>query len=218
MKEIKVLIADDHTIVRKGLCSLLEGEKDIWVVGEAENGRQAMEVAETLMPDVIVMDINMPLLNGIEVTRTIKKTFPDIEIIILTMYSNEEYVQEALLAGASGFLVKDTIPRDLCAAIRAVSRHHSYLSPSISKTVIDRYTKLENRGIDRDEASELTTRETEILQLIAEGYHNRDISKMLFISAKTVEVHKRNIQNKLNITGTAGLTKYAIQKGLIKLD
>jgi DNA-binding NarL/FixJ family response regulator len=160
----------------------------------------------------------MPLLNGIEVTRNIKKTHPSIGIIILTMYSDEGYVHEALLAGASGFLIKNTIPQDLCSAIRAVSRGESFLSPSISKTVIERYTKL--NPSDRVELleRELTSREREIVQLIAEGYTNQEISELLFISSKTVEVHKQNIQKKLNISGTARLTQYAIRKGLIKLE
>ncbi|SHO43777.1 response regulator [Desulfopila aestuarii] len=218
MENIRVVIADDHTIVRKGLCSLLEGEKDISVIGEAENGRELISLLNTTSPDVILVDINMPLLNGIDVTRNIKKSFPEIEIIILTMYTNEEYVKEALLAGASGFLVKDTVPYDLCSAIRAVANKQSYLSPTISRTIIDQYTKLGSERTDRNETLELTLREKEILQLIAEGYNNREIAKMLFISTKTIDVHKQNIQNKLNIYGTARLTKYAIMKGLIKLE
>ena len=142
MNKIKVLIADDHTIVRKGLCSLLRGENDITVIGEARDGKEVIRKVRELSPDVIVMDINMPLLNGIEATINIKKIHPSMGIIILTMYSDEGYVHEAILAGASGFLIKNTIPQDLCAAIRAVSRGESFLSPSISKTVIESYTKL----------------------------------------------------------------------------
>ena len=218
MDNIKVLIADDHTIVRKGLCSLLRDEGDITVVGEAKNGREVLDTIEGLLPDVIVMDVNMPLLNGIEVTRHVKKAFPSTEIIILTMYSDEEYVHEALMAGASGFLLKDTIPQDLVTAIRTVFQGESFLSPSISKTVIHRYAKLGQHSEDELEKKELTTREREIVQLIAEGYHNREISEALYISPKTVEVHKQNIQKKLDVYGTAELTKYAIKKGIIKLE
>jgi DNA-binding NarL/FixJ family response regulator len=218
MDNIKVLIADDHTIVRKGLCSLLRDEGDITVVGEAKNGREVLDTIDGLLPDVIVMDVNMPLLNGIEVTRHVKKAFPSTEIIILTMYSDEEYVHEALMAGASGFLLKDTIPQDLCTAIRTVFQGESFLSPSISKTVIHRYAKLGQHSEDDLEKKELTTREREIVQLIAEGYHNREISEALYISPKTVEVHKQNIQKKLDVYGTAELTKYAIKKGIIKLE
>jgi DNA-binding NarL/FixJ family response regulator len=218
MKKIKVLVADDHTIVRKGICSLLRGENDITVVGEAKDGREVMEKVGPLMPDVILLDVNMPLLNGIEVTRNLSKEFSTIGIIILTMYSDEEYVHEALLAGATGFLVKDTIPQDLCSAIRSVSKGESYLSPSISKTVIERYTKLGKLGKEETEKTELTSREREIIQLIAEGYTNREISETLCISSKTVEVHKSNIQKKLSIFGTARLTQYAIKKGYITLE
>jgi DNA-binding NarL/FixJ family response regulator len=218
MKKIKVLIADDHTIVRKGLCSLLKGENDITVIGEARDGKEVIRKVAELSPDVIVMDINMPLLNGIEATRNIKKIHPSMGIIILTMYSDEGYVHEAILAGASGFLIKNTIPQDLCSAIRAVSRGESFLSPAISKTVIERYTKLNPSDKGELKKKDLTSREREVVQLIAEGYSNREISELLFISSKTVEVHKQNIQKKLNISGTALLTQYAIRKGLIKIE
>ncbi len=218
MNKIKVLIADDHTIVRKGLCSLLRGENDITVIGEARDGKEVIRKVRELSPDVIVMDINMPLLNGIEATINIKKIHPSMGIIILTMYSDEGYVHEAILAGASGFLIKNTIPQDLCAAIRAVSRGESFLSPSISKTVIESYTKLNPSQDGKLRKKELTAREREVVQLIAEGYSNREISELLFISSKTVEVHKHNIQKKLNISGTALLTQYAIRKGLIKIE
>jgi DNA-binding NarL/FixJ family response regulator len=218
MKKIKVFVADDHTIVRKGLCSLLNDERDIEVIGEARDGREVIREIQKLSPDVIVMDINMPQLNGIEVTRIIKKNHPSVEIIMLTMYSDEGYVHEALLAGASGFLIKNTVPQDLCSAIRAVSRGESFLSPSISKTVIERYTKLNPSDNGEVQKEELTSREREIVQLIAEGHTNREISELLFISSKTVEVHKQNIQKKLNISGTALLTQYAIRKGLIKIE
>jgi DNA-binding NarL/FixJ family response regulator len=218
MKKIKVLIADDHTIVRKGLCSLLRGEYDIDVIGEARNGNEVIRKVGELAPDVIVMDINMPLLNGIEATRNIKKNFPSMGIIILTMYSDEGYVHEAILAGASGFLIKNTIPQDLCSAIRAVSQGESFLSPSISKTVIESYTKLSPSDKGELKKKDLTAREREVVQLIAEGHSNREISELLFISTKTVEVHKHNIQKRLKICGTALLTQYAIRKGLIKIE
>lgn len=218
MQKIKVLVADDHTIVRKGLCSLLSGEDDIVVIGEARDGKEVIRKVDALSPDVIVMDINMPLLNGIEATRTIKKGHPSMGIIILTMYADEGYVHEAILAGASGFLVKNTIPQDLCSAIRAVSRGDSFLSPSISKTVIERYTKLNPTDTEKPQRTDLTAREREIVQLIAEGHTNREIAGLPFISVKTVEVHKHNIQKKLNIFGTALLTQYAIRKGLIKIE
>ena len=218
MNKIKVLVADDHTIVRKGLCALLKGETDIVVIGEARDGKEVIRKVGELSPDVIVMDINMPLLNGIEATRNIKKVHSTTGIIILTMYADEGYVHEAILAGASGFLLKNTIPQDLCAAIRAVSRGESFLSPSISKTVIERYTRLNPSDKREPKEAELTAREREIVQLIAEGHTNREVAELLFISFKTVEVHKHNIQKKLNISGTALLTQYAIRKGLIKIE
>ena len=216
--KLTVLIADDHPLVREALHRALEGEKDIEIVAEVGDGEEAVKFASELKPNVAVMDIVMPKLNGIEATRNLKKKHPTIGIIILTMYSDEEYVHEALLAGAAGFLIKDTIPQDLCAAIRAISKGESFLSPSISKTIIQRYTKLGQVDEQEIQKTELTSREREILQLIAEGYTNREISELLYISSKTVEVHKQNIQKKINISGTAQLTKYAIRKGLIKIE
>lgn len=219
MNTIKVLVAEDHTIVRKGLCALLEAEADIDVVGEAENGRQAVEMVEELNPDVVLMDISMPELNGMDATRQLKKKLPDLKIIILSMHSNEEYIIETLRAGASGYLIKRTAPSELIKAIHAAQEGKSFLSPSVSKKVIDSLVRSkaeidsEPRGLNR-----LSTREREILQLIAEGHTNREIAKQLYVSAKTIEVHKGNIQKKLKITGTAELTKYAIRKGLIELD
>ncbi len=219
MTKIKVIVAEDHTIVRKGLCSLLECEDDIEVVAEAKNGREVIKKIEHVTPDVVVMDIGMPGLNGIETTLQLKKTSPDLKVVILTMHSNEEYILAALQAGASGYLVKQTAPNDLTAAIRAAYRGDSYLSPSISHKVIKNFIKLKPELINVDHNYEkLTTREREVLQLIAEGMPNRKIAEILCISPKTVEAHKMHIQDKISLRGTAELTKYAIQKGLICLD
>lgn len=218
MKKIKVIIADDHTIVRKGLCALLDGENDIDVIGEAENGREAIKQVEKLMPDVVLLDISMPGLNGLETTRQLKKKFPKIRIIILTMHDNEEYIFETLRAGASGYLVKRSAPNELISAIKAVCRGGSFLSPSISKRVIETYVRGANRE-DSDEAyDKLTDREREVLQLIAEGKLNREIAELLHISVKTVESHRAHIVEKLNIRNTAKLTQYAIRKGIIKIE
>jgi len=219
MDKIKVLIADDHTIVRKGLCSLLSEENDIEVVGEAENGREAIKKVEQLKPDVVLMDITMPELNGMDATRQLKKRFPSIKILILSMHANNEYVFETLQAGASGYLIKRSAPTDLIKAIHVAYRGESFLSPSISKKVIENYIHQkqdsfsEPMGLDK-----LTEREREVLQLIAEGNPNREISQRLFISTKTVEAHRVKIQRKLQLRGTAELTKYAIVKGLVELD
>ncbi|MBU0465630.1 MAG: response regulator transcription factor [Proteobacteria bacterium] len=215
---IRVLIAEDHTIVRKGLCSLLEKEPGIVVVAEAENGRDAVIKAEEIKPDVVVMDIGMPLLNGIEACRQLKKRFPEIEIIILTVHTNEEYVLQALKAGASGYLIKRAAPSDLVTAIHEVHKGKSYLSSSISKTLINEYLRQSSTISDIDKDSrekELTSRQTEVLQLLAEGYTNREIAKILCVSIKTVETHRTQIKKRLNIKKTAGLVQYALQKGLI---
>ena len=219
MKTIKVLLADDHTIVRKGLHALLEAENDIEVVGEAEDGREALKKAERLQPDVVVMDIAMPGLNGLEATRQIKKHFPTIKVLILSMHTNEEYIFQTLRSGASGYLVKKAAPIDLVLAIQAVKRGESFLSPSISKTVIEEYIRNAEKSVKEGDPFEiLTNREREILQLIAEGFSNREIAERLYISVKTVETHRAHIMEKLAIHSAAALTKYAIRKGLISLE
>lgn len=215
---IKVLLADDHTIVRKGLRSLLDAEHDIKVVGEAENGREAMEKAETLRPDIIVMDHTMPVLNGLEATRQIRQRSPDIQVLILTMHTNEEYVFQFLQAGAAGYLVKESAPDELVTAIHAVRRGESFLSPAVSRTVIDEYVRRVQDVAIPDSYSQLTPREREILQLIAEGYSNREIGEQLVISAKTAAVHRANIMQKLDLHNMADLTKFAIRKGIITLE
>ena len=219
MNKIKVLLTEDHTIVRKGLRSLLDREVGIKTVGEAEDGREAIKKAEKLQPDVVVMDIAMPGLNGLEATRQLKKRFPEIKIIILTMHDKEEYVLQTLRAGASGYLVKKAAPDDLVLAIKSVYRGESFLSPSISRTVIDEYIQYAEKTSERKDLYEkLTKREREVFQLVSEGHKNREIAGLLYISIKTVETHKANIMDKLGVCSTAELTKYAIQKRGIVLD
>ena len=219
MNKIKVLLAEDHTIVRKGLRSLLEKEIGIEVVGEAEDGREAVRKAEKLQPDVVVMDIAMPGLNGLEATLQIKKRFPEMKIIILTVHANEEYVLQTLRAGASGYLVKKAAPGDLIEAIQAVYKGDSFLSPSISKTVIDEYIRQTETKSERDIIyGKLTTREREVFQLIIEGHKNREIADLLYVSIKTVETHKAHIMDKLNVHSTAELIRYAMDKDLIIKD
>ena len=216
MDKTRVLLAEDHTIVRKGLRSLLDKETGIKVVGEAEDGREAIVKAEELHPDVVVMDIAMPGLNGLEATRQIKKRFSDMKIIILTMHTNEEYVLQTLKAGASGYLVKKAAPAELISAINAVHKGNSFLSPSISRTVIDEYIRRSKEISEGEEGFEqLTVREREVLQLIAEGRKTREIAELLYISIKTVETHRAHIMDKLDIHSTAELTRYAIRKGII---
>lgn len=219
MDKTRVLLAEDHTIVRKGLRSLLDKETGIEVVGEAEDGREAIVKAEELHPDVVVMDIAMPGLNGLEATRQIKKRFSDIKIIILTMHANEEYILQSLKAGASGYLIKKAAPAELISAINAVHKGHSFLSPSISRMVIDEYIRRSKEISEGEEGFErLTVREREVLQLIAEGRKTREIAELLYISIKTVETHRAHIMNKLDIHSTAELTQYAIRKGIISSD
>lgn len=217
MSRITVLVADDHTIVRKGICSLIDGKADIQVIGEAEDGRDAIEKAEALSPDVILMDITMPHLNGLEATRQIKKMFPQIKILALTMYTNEEYILQILQAGASGYVVKQAAPAELLSAIQAVYRGDSFLSPSISKTLIDEYIK-HTAPQNPIEQEKLTDREREVLQLIAEGYSNREIADKLNLSVKTIGVHRTNIMEKLEVHNVTDLVKYALRKGIISLD
>lgn len=218
-KKIKVVVADDHTIVRKGLCAILVGESEIEVVGEAEDGREAIRKVEQLQPDVVVLDITMPILNGLEATRQLRKRFPKLKILILTMHDNEEYVFETLRAGASGYLVKRSAPSELISAIKAVHREGSYLSPAVSKKVIDEYVRVGPKKIkEDDEYGKLTEREREILQMVAEGRANREIAELLNISIKTVESHRAHLMDKLNIRNTAELTQYAIRKGLISIQ
>jgi two-component system response regulator NreC len=217
MKKIRVLIAEDHTIVRQGLCALLRCEPDIEVAGEASDGLEAVELAAKLKPDVILMDIGMRNLNGLDATRKIKKTLPHIRVLVLTMFDNEEWIFQVLKAGATGYLIKDSAMTDLISAIRAIHRGDSYLSPSISRKVIDEYIRRAEGGEKRSAADLLSSREREILQLIAEGHSIPKVASMLCISKKTVEAHKNHIMEKLNIHDKAGLIKYAIRTGLTNL-
>jgi len=217
MQKIRILLAEDHTIVRQGLSALLRSEPDMEVAGEASDGLEAIEMAKKLIPDVVLMDIAMRNLNGLEATRKIKKLFPHMKVLVLTMYDNEEWVFQILKAGASGYLIKDSAMTDLTSAIRAIHQGDSYLSPSISKKVIDEYIRKAEMGEKRGVEDLLSDREREILNLIAEGHSIPKIASILCISKKTVEAHKTHIMEKLNIHDKVGLIKYAIRTGLIKI-
>ena len=217
MGKIKVLVADDHTILRQGIKALLDNQEGIEVVGEAKDGREAIKVIEELLPDVIMMDIAMPGLNGLEATRRIKKKFPKMKVLVLTMYANEEYIFQILNAGANGYLVKETAFQDLISAIKAVYRGESFMSPSISKKVVNGYIQ-QARGDKKKSCEVLTHREREVLQLIAEGNSSKKIAEALFISPKTVETHRTHLMDKLNIHNRSGLIKYAIRKGMVDID
>ena len=212
---IRIVIADDHTIMRSGLRAVLERYSDMQVVGEAGDGRQAVQSVEQLRPDVIVMDVAMPNLNGIEAARQISTKNPDISVVILSMHSDESYVLRALKAGARGYLLKDSAENDLITAIRAVNQGKAFFSPAISRMLVDDYMRqLQQRGVE-DSYELLTPREREILQLLAEGKSNKDIARLLDLSLYTVETHRSNIMEKLNLHGIPELILYAIRKGVI---
>lgn len=217
MNKIRVLIAEDHTIVRQGLSALLRSEPDIEVAGEASDGLEAVEMAKKQMPNIVLMDVAMRNLNGLDATRKIKKLFPQMKVLVLTMYDNEECIFQILKAGASGYLIKDSAMTDLVSAIRAVHQGDSYLSPSISKKVIEEYIRRAEIGEKQGVDNLLSDREREILQLIAEGHSLPQIASFLCISKKTVEAHKTHIMEKLNIHDKVGLIQYAIRMGLTKL-
>ena len=217
MQTILVLLADDHTVVREGLRILLEAEPDITVVGEADTGRQAVQLTKKHVPDVAVMDIAMPMLNGLEATRQLVKDVPAVRVIILSSYGDDEYVQQATAAGAAGYLLKQTAATELIKAIHEVMRGNAFFSPAISRRLLEHYRKASRGGTpDRSFAVSLTTREAEVLQLIAEGKPNKQIAAELCISIKTVEKHRQQVMNKLDIHDVAGLTRYAISKGVIE--
>jgi DNA-binding NarL/FixJ family response regulator len=216
MRKISVLLVDDHTVVRQGLRALLSAEEDIEVQGEAENGRQAVVLAKRLTPDVVVMDVAMPLLNGLEATRQILKAVPSAKVLVLTSYGDDDCVAQMMDAGASGYLIKQTAANDLLKAIREVRRGNAYFSPVIARRLRDQCREAFTTGQSPRKATELTSREGEVLQLIAEGFSNKQIAAELSISIKTVEKHRQQVMNKLNIHDVAGLTRYAIAKGMIE--
>jgi len=214
---IRVLLADDHKIVREGLRSLLEKEPDIDVIAMADNGRMAVQLAGKLMPDVAVIDIAMPEMNGIEATRRILGDNPETKVLTLSMHSARRFVTEALAAGAKGYLLKDCASEELVRAIRIVAANETYLSPKVAEMIVKDYMKrLPESMLPAD--SLLSTREREVLQLIAEGRCTKEIAFTLGISVKTAETHRQQIMKKLNLHSVAELTRYAIREGLTPLD
>ena len=215
MKKLRILLADDHIVMRTGLRALLERQPNLEVVGESENGRNAVEQAASLTPDVVVMDVGMPVLNGIEATKLIVTEHPTTSVVILSMHSDESYVMRALKAGARGYLLKDSAESDLIRAVQAVAAGKSFFSPAVSKVLLDDYVrKLKRTGVD-DPYETLTPREREILQLVCEGKSNKDMANMLNLSVYTVETHRANIMEKLNLKGVPELILYAVRKGII---
>jgi len=217
MKRIAVLLADDHQIVREGFRSLLGHEHDIEVVGEAANGREAVQLTRKLRPAVVVMDIAMPLLNGLEATRQIHKSFPEIKVLILSAHSDDAYVDQATLYGASGFLLKQTSSTGLATAIREVQKGNTFFSPAISKRVRNReQPSVDRNGNLKRKNDRLSSREVEVLQLIAEGMPSKKVAVELGVSFKTVDKHRQHLMSKLDIHDAAGLTRYAIAEGIIE--
>lgn len=210
MSKIRIVLADDHSVVRQGFRRILEAQADMEIVGEASNGREALETATKLSPDVVVMDVAMPELNGIEATRRMGEAAPRTRVLALSMHKDSVYVREILRAGARGYLLKDAVDEDLIAAVRAVARGEGYLSPGVADAVLTDYRQHVTDPIDL-----LTSREREVLQLIAEGKTNKEIATTLNLSVYTVDAHRCRIMEKLNLHSTGELVRFAIRKGLV---
>ena len=217
-KSIKIFLADDHTIVRQGLAKLLEAEANYEVIGEAEDGREAVNKVQKLLPDVVIMDIAMPMLNGIEATRQIKKMLPQVKIIILSMHSHDRYISELIGLGASGYLLKDASGGEIVKAVAAAMKGDVYLSPSISRRVIDDYLTLKNTSSREDLYNKLSNREREVFQMIAEGHSTKKIAEILCVSPSTVKTHRANIMEKLQLQNISLLIQFAIRLGIVELQ
>lgn len=214
-RKTRIVIAEDHTIVREGLRVLLSSDPDFDVVGAAEDGRQAIQCVEKLKPDLVLMDLSMPGMHGLEAIREIKKQVPDTKILVLTIHKDEECVLAAFQAGANGYVLKDATPSELVTATKAVFRGKSYISPSVSEMVIEGYVEGRTALKQRSSWDTLTPREREILKLIGEGHKNKEIADILCISLRTAEKHRTNLMKKLDLHSVSALTALALEKGLI---
>jgi DNA-binding NarL/FixJ family response regulator len=216
MPEFRILLADDHSIVRKGLRSILEEDSSLEVVGEAANGREAVELCQTLQPHIAVLDVSMPQLNGLEAASQVQRVASATKVIMLSMYRDETYLLRALTAGARGYLLKDAAEDEILPAIRAVIRGTTYFSSAISETLLDEHVRyLQKRGL-QDSYDLLTEREKEVLQLLAEGRANKEVANVLNVSLSTVETHRTNMMQKLNLHSAAEIVLYAVRKKLIR--
>ncbi len=216
--KIRILVVDDHAVVRKGIVVFLDSQPDMEVVGESGTGRDSISKVQELNPDVVLMDISMPDLDGIEATHSIKNLSPETRIVVLTMHDDARYFFQMLKEGALGYVVKGADPNELLSAIRAAFENKAYLLPSLTTQLLDDYLVRLKDGQEEDSYTKLTAREREVLTLIGEGHTSRTIAEMLFISMNTVERHRANIMSKLEMNNKAQLIKYAIRKGLVKLD
>ncbi|MBI5649937.1 MAG: response regulator transcription factor [Chloroflexi bacterium] len=217
MSKIRILICDDHTILRDGIRLLLDAQPDMEVIAEAADGREAVEKARALKPDVILMDIAMPLLNGIEATKQIRREQPDARVLVLTMYENDEYIAQMLEAGAAGYVLKKVAGSELVYAIHAVGHGETFLYPSITRRLVEDYLRRVQAGQERETFDGLTDREREILQLIAEGHATKKIAALLNVSGRTVQNHRAHIMEKLGMHNRSELIRYALEKGIIEL-
>jgi len=218
VKKIRIVIADDHTIFRQGLRMLLAQEDDMEVVGEAADGIEALELAKKHNPDIILLDIAMPNMDGVQVAGKIKKSLPQIKIIVLTSYSDDQFLYEFLKLGVSGFVLKDSASQELIYSIRKSHEGMVFFDPSVSKKVMEKFTQVSGGKSDFVNYGKLSDREKEVLRLVAEGCATKEVAEKLYISPKTVENHRANIMKKLNIRDRTGLTKYALRLGLIDLS
>lgn len=216
MDPIRILLADDHTLMRAGIRLLLQNIEEVQVVGEASDGHEALRFIRVHRPDVVLMDIGMSGMNGLEATVRISRDFPDVRVIILSMHAHEEYVHWALRAGVAGYLLKDAMPTELELAIKAVAAGHNYLSPAISNHVVQEYRK--HLDGERSPLERLTSRQREILQLIAEGHTTKEIAQKIHLSIKTVETHRTQLMKRLDIHDIPGLVRFAVRMGLVTSD
>ena len=214
---LRILVAEDHAIVREGIRRLLSAEADLEVVGEAGDGETAVELTQSLRPDIVCLDISMPRLSGVDATRRIKSLMPEVGVVILTMHEDEAYFYELIKAGASGYVLKRASARDLVDAVRAVASGHTFLHPVVAQRLVSEYDTQANRDDDRKRFDGLTERERQVVRLIANGKTNREIAEILHISVKTVETHRTHIMEKLDLHDRAHLVRYAVRKGLIDL-
>ncbi len=218
MAKIRVLIADDHTIVRAGIKALLEKQPDIEIVGETSEGRETVRQVEILQPDIVLMDIAMPGMNGLEATAIITKNFPQVRVLALTMHDEEEYFYEVIRAGAMGYVLKDAAPTELVSAIRALGEGKAFLTPRVTRILVNDYLKRVESGEKVAAYDGLTEREREVLKLIASGNTNQEIANLLHLSVNTVQVHRTHIMEKLNLHNRTELVKYALRRGIIELE